>query len=43
MTTGSEKNGEDNLELPGWDQKTGLNMVAVWQKSVDWKVTFVEP
>ena len=24
------------------DQKTGSNLVAVWQKSVDWKVTFVE-
>ena len=42
MTTASRSNGEDKVELPGWDQKTGSNLVAVWQKSVDWKVTFVE-
>ena len=42
MKTVSKSNGEDKVELPGWDQKTGLNLVAVWQKSVDWKVTFVE-
>ena len=30
MTTASRSNGEDKVELP------------VWQKSVDWEVTFVE-
>ena len=42
MITASRSNGEDKVELPGWDQKTGSNLVAVWRKSVDWKVTFVE-
>ena len=48
MTSASRSNGEDKVELPGWgpedwvNQKTGLNLLAVWQKSVDWKVTFVE-
>ena len=35
MTTASKSNGEDKVELPGWDQRTGSNLVAVWQKSVD--------
>ena len=42
MITASRSNGEDKVELPGWDQKTGSNLVAVWRKSVDWKVTFVK-
>ena len=42
MTTASKTNGEDKVELPGWGPEDWLNLVAVWQKSVDWKVTFVE-
>ena len=42
MTTASKSNGEDKVELLAGDQKTGLNLVAVWQQSVDWKITFVE-
>ena len=42
MTTASRINGEDKLELPGWGPEDWLNLVAVWQKSVDWKITFVE-
>ena len=40
MTTSSKSNGKDKVGLPGWGQKrTGLNLLPVWQKSVDWKVT----
>ena len=42
MITASRSNGEDKVELPGWGQKTGSSLLAVWRKSVDWKVTFVE-
>ena len=36
MTTASKSNGEDKVELPGWDQRTGSNLVAaVWQKFVE--------
>ena len=44
MTAASRSNGEDKVELPGWGPENWvkLNLVAVWQKSVDWKVTFVE-
>ena len=35
MTTAS-------VELPGWGPEDWLNLVAVWQKYVDWKVTFVQ-
>ena len=42
MTTASKSNGEDKVELLAGGQKTGLNLVAVWQQSVDWKITFVE-
>ena len=34
MTTASSINREKNVEWPGWDQKTGSNLVAVWRKSV---------
>ena len=42
MTTASKSNGEGKVELPGWDQRTGLSLVAVWRKSVAWRVTSVE-
>ena len=40
MISASKTNGEDKVELPGWgpedwvNQKTWLNLVAVWQNSV---------
>ena len=34
MTTACSINREKNVEWPGWDQKTGSNLVAVWRKSV---------
>ena len=42
MTTASKSNGKTKWSCLAGDQKTGLNLVAVWQKSVDWKVTVVE-
>ena len=29
MTTASKSNGEDKVELPGWDQRTGSHLVVV--------------
>ena len=42
MTTASKKTGKTKWSCLAGDQRTGLNLVAIWQKSVDWKVTFVE-
>ena len=42
MITASKSNGEDKWSCLAGDQKTGSNLVAVWWKSVDWRVTFVE-
>ena len=42
MTTASRSNGKTEWSCLAGDRKTGSNLVAVWQKSVDWKVTFVE-
>ena len=39
MMTASESNGEDKVELPGWGPE---DWVAVYRKSVDWRVTSVE-
>ena len=42
MTIASKSNGKTKWSCLAGDQKTGLNLLAVWQKSVDWKVTFVD-
>ena len=42
MITASRSNGKTKWSCLAGDQKTGSNLVAVWRKSVDWKVTFVE-
>ena len=42
MTTASKSNGEDKVELPGWGPEDWVKLVAVWRKSVDWRVTSVE-
>ena len=42
FTSASRSNGEDKVECLAGNQKTGFNLVAVWRKSVDWRVTFVE-
>ena len=42
VTTASKCNKGNNVELPGWGPEDWLNLVAVWRKSVAWKVTCVE-
>ena len=42
MMTASKSNGEDKVELPGWGPEDWANLVAVWRKSVNWRVTSVE-
>ena len=42
MITASRSNGEDKVELSGWEPEDWVKPGSCLGKSVDWKVTFVE-